>query len=294
MTRAAKPLDDPLSDFAVRDATHLGATRRVYSLGSGPAVLIIAEMPGISPAVADFARRVAARGATAVMPSLFGVDGRDPRPENLGTLGAVTNLLGTMARACISREFAVLATGKTSPVADWMRALAAEEHERCGGDGVGAVGMCFTGGFALAMATDERMLAPVLAQPSLPFPVTPRRARTLDIDDADLDAVKVRCAHGLQVMGLRFAGDRMSPRSRFEFLSEQLGDAFLGVELPDSTANPDSPLPTPHSALTMDLIDEPGQPTYDALQQVLDFLADRLGVDRAADGPTGTPQNPAT
>lgn len=279
MNRPGHPLDDPLDDFTARDATYRGETRRVYSLGTGPAVLVISEMPGISPAVADLARRIAARGATAVMPSLFGVDGRDPGPANLGMVGAATNMLGTMARACISREFAVLATGKTSPIADWLRELAADEHERCGGAGVGAVGMCFTGGFALAMATDERLLAPVLAQPSLPFATTPGRARTIDINDKDLDVVKARCARGLRVMGLRFEGDRMSPRSRFAFLSEQLGDAFLGIELPDDAANPESPLPTPHSPLTQDLVDQPGEPTYEALQQVLDFFTDRLGLE---------------
>lgn len=268
--------DDALDDFTVRDVTIGGTTRRVYSQGSGPAVIVIAEMPGISPKVADFARKVAARGLTAVMPSLFGVDGRDPHPSSLGRIGAAQNMVGTIARACISREFTVLATGKTSPIADWLRGLAAEEHERCGGPGVGAVGMCFTGGFALAMATDDRLLAPVLSQPSLPFGIIPSRNRSIDLSAADLARVRSRCAAGLQVMGLRFEGDRLSPGNRFDHLREQLGDAFIAVELPDSAANPDSLLPTPHSVLTEDLIDEPGQPTHDTREQVLDFFVEKL------------------
>ncbi|ROZ83327.1 dienelactone hydrolase family protein [Gordonia sp. OPL2] len=268
--------DDPLDDFDVRDVTVGTTTRRVYSQGSGPAVIVIAEMPGISPKVADFARKVAARGLTAVMPSLFGVDGRDPHPSNLGRIGAAQHMVGTIARACISREFTVLATGKTSPIADWLRGLAAEEHERCGGPGVGAVGMCFTGGFALAMATDDRLLAPVLSQPSLPFGIIPSRNRSIDLSDADFARVRSRCAAGLQVMGMRFEGDRMSPGNRFDYLREQLGDAFIAVELPDSAANPDSLLPTPHSVLTEDLIDEPGQPTHDTREQVLDFFVEKL------------------
>lgn len=268
--------DDSLEDFTARDVTVGSTTHRVYAQGAGPAVIVIAEMPGISPKVADFARKVAGRGLTAVMPSLFGVDGRDPKPANLGRLGAAQNMFGTMMRACISREFTVLATGKTSPVADWLRGLAAEEHERCGGPGVGAVGMCFTGGFALAMATDDRLLAPVLSQPSLPFGVIPARNRSIDISDADLARVKSRCAAGLQVMGLRFDGDQLSPRGRFDFLREQLGEAFLAVELPDSAANPDSMLPKPHSVLTEDLINEPGQPTHDTREKVLDFFVEKL------------------
>lgn len=268
--------DDPLDDFAARDVTIGSTTHRVYTKGSGPAVIVIAEIPGITPKVADFARKVTDRGLTAVLPSLFGVDGRDPAPGARGMIGAATNMVGTLTRACISREFTVLATGKTSPVADWLRGLAAAEHERCGGPGVGAVGMCFTGGFALAMATDDRLLAPVLSQPSLPFGVVPARNRSIDLNPADLSRVRQRCAGGLQVLGLRFDGDRMSPPERFEYLAEQLGDAFLAVELPDSAANPDATLPQPHSVLTEHLIDEPGQPTHDARERVLDFLADKL------------------
>ncbi|GAB88411.1 dienelactone hydrolase family protein [Gordonia rhizosphera] len=268
--------NDSLDDFTAREVTVSDTTRRVYSQGTGPAVIVIAEMPGITPKVADFARKVAARGLTAVMPSLFGVDGQDPRPANLGRIGTARTMVGTIAKACISREFTVLATGKTSPIADWLRGLAAQEHERCGGRGVGAVGMCFTGGFALAMATDDRLLAPVMSQPALPFAMTPSRRRSIGLSDADLTRVTSRCSAGLQVMGLRFEGDRGAPRQRFEFLHEQLGDAFLAVELPDSAANPDSMLSQPHSVLTEDLIDEPGQPTYQAREQVLDFLVQRL------------------
>ena len=268
--------DDPLDDFTSERLTFGGSTRTVYRKGAGPAVIVISEMPGITPYVARFARRVADIGATAVMPSVFGVDGRDPHPENLGAIGAGVNLMGTMARACISREFTILATRKTSPLANWLRALAAHEHERCGGPGVGAVGMCFTGGFALAMATDDRMLAPVLSQPSLPFAGLPGRARAIDIGDDDLARVKTRCAAGLQVMGLRFDDDRLSPRARFDWLHEELGDAFVCVTLPNSSANPDSMLPQPHSVLCEDLIDEPGEPTHDALQQVLDFHRGKL------------------
>jgi hypothetical protein len=182
---------------------------------------------------------------------------------------------------CVSREFVVLATGRSSPVVTWLRALARHEHERCGGPGVGAVGMCFTGGFALAMATDPAVLVPVLSQPSLPFPVTRRRARTIDCSPAELDTVAGRCAAGgLEVIGLRFTGDRLSPTTRFAFLRERLGDAFLAVELNDADANPDAAM-SPHSVLTEHLIDEPGQATHDALHLVLDHLHRKL-VEPAA------------
>ncbi|UQE76273.1 dienelactone hydrolase family protein [Gordonia sp. PP30] len=267
-----------LDDFAADEFTHDGITHRYYRYGTGPAVIVIAEVPGITPKVIEFARRVAAAGLTVYLPSLFGTDGASPSPSGPTDLPRVgMTMARTLGKVCVSREFTIFATGKTSPVVGWLRALAAKAHEECGGPGVGAVGMCVTGGFALAMAVDDRMLAPVLSQPSLPFGMTPGRRRTIDISPDDLATVKVRCANGLQVLGARFEGDLMVPGTRFDFLREQLGDAFLGVELPDSAANPEALIP-PHSVLTEHLIDEPGQPTRDTLDQVIDFFATKLGV----------------
>ena len=270
--------DDDLRDFDRSEFTHEGKTRTIFRIGDGPAVIVIAEMPGITPKVLAFARHVVAIGCTAVLPHLFGTPGRDVNPEALGLPRAAANFASSFVPTCVSREFVVLATGKTSPVVRWLRALAAEEHARCGGPGVGAIGMCFTGGYALAMATDERLLAPVLAEPSLPLPLplTRSRRRSIDISRADLDVVKNRCAsQGLQVLGLRFKGDRAVPRERFDFLRAELGDAFVAVELDDDAANPDSPFP-PHSVVTEHLIDEPGQPTREALDQVLELFRSRL------------------
>jgi len=266
--------DDSLADFEAGTFTHDGRTRTVYQTGSGPAVIVLAELPGITPRVAGFARRVAGIGATAVVPHLFGVPGRDPAAR--GRLGAARYGMTSFASVCISREFNLWAGGRTSPVVDWLRALAGDEHTRCGGPGVGAVGMCFTGGFALAMATHPSIVAPVVAEPSLPLPFTPARRRSIDCSPAELDVVRDRCAaEGLQVLGTRFKGDRISPPERFQFLRERLGDSFVAVELDDSAANPDAMM-RPHSVLTEHLIDSPGQPTRAALDQVLDLFRTRL------------------
>ncbi|MDI3404995.1 dienelactone hydrolase family protein [Streptomyces cavernicola] len=268
--------DHDLSGFERGSFTHGGATHGVLRRGSGPAVVVIAEIPGITPKVLAFAERVAAIGCTAVLPVLFGTPGRDPHPDAHGKLKAGAYLASSILRVCVSREFTAFAVGRSSPVVDWLRALAAYEHERCGGPGVGAVGMCFTGGFALAMAVDERMLAPVLSQPSLPLPVGGRRAAGIDISPADLAKVKDRCAReGLQVHGLRFRGDRFVPDERFAFLRRELGNAFVAVELDDADANPDG-VQAPHAVLTEHLIDEPGQPTRAALDGVLDLFRTRL------------------
>ena len=269
--------DDDLSDFETTSFTHEGKTRTVFRKGTGPAVIVMSEVPGITPNVAGFARRVADIGCTAVMPHLFGIPGRDPNPDARGgRMGTLAYGLTTMVPLCISREFTVFATGKSSPAITWLRALAASEHERCGGPGVGAVGMCFTGGFALAMSVDPRMLAPVLSQPSLPFSITKKHKATIDISPQDLDVVKGRCANeGLKVLGLRFKSDSFVPEERFDFLRRELGDAFVAVELDDDAANPEATM-KPHSVLTEHLIDEPGQPTRQALDDVLDLFRTKL------------------
>jgi dienelactone hydrolase len=270
--------DDDLIDFRRDTFTHEAKTRTVFRQGSGPAVIVMAEFPGISPMVFDFARRVAREGCTAVVPHLYGNPGRDPSPAAHGLIAAVANTAGQVGPICISREFVVLASGRTSPVVHWLRALAAHEHQRCGGPGVGAVGMCFTGGFALAMAVDDRLIAPVMSQPGLPLAFTSRQKCSIDLSPSDLARIKQRCADGLSVVGLRFRGDRRSPAQRFGFLRDQLGDAFIAIELDDADANPDAVL-SPHSVLTEHLIDEPGQPTQAALHQVLAFLRSRLAPD---------------
>lgn len=256
--------------------THDGKTRDVYRKGSGPAVLVIAEMPGITPKVIDFADRVVEIGCTAVLPHLFGRPGHDPAPEGKATLAGTASMLSAMVPACISREFTVFATGKTSPVVSWLRALGAVEHERCGGPGIGAIGMCFTGGFALAMAVDDRLLAPVLSQPSLPFGRSRKVRYNIDISRPELEQVKARCRDDdLRVLGLCFTSDRLVPRERFQFLRDELGDAFVGIELEDADANTDSPMP-PHSVVTEHLLDEPGSGSRRALDEVLDLFRTRL------------------
>jgi dienelactone hydrolase len=191
------------------------------------------------------------------------------------SVGAVGSVL---PKVCVSREFTTMATGQTSPVAVWLRSLARSLHAEVGGPGVGALGMCFTGGFALAMMVDDIMVAPVLSQPSLPFPVSKTRRRDLGISDDDLARVKQRCASedDLCVLGLRFTNDRNSPPERFQRLREELGDKFVAVEIDSSPGNPHGHPRAAHSVLTNHLDDRPGTPTRDALDQVLDLFRSKL------------------
>ena len=178
-------------------------------------------MMAITPEVATFAKELVDAGYTVVMPSLFGTDGAPM------TAASTAKALG---RVCISKEFTTLRTGVTTPVAGWLRSLSRELHAELGGPGVGALGMCLTGGFALAMMVDDSVAAPVLCQPSAPFAVTPSRSRDVNLSPGDLDIVTGRCAAGQQVLGVRYRSDPAVGK-RFETLTTELGDAFIRVEL---------------------------------------------------------------
>ncbi|MEI7593511.1 MAG: dienelactone hydrolase family protein [Actinomycetes bacterium] len=260
-------MPNSLSDFSETTFEYNGKRRTVFRLGTGPAVIVMAEIPGITPKVASFARRVADNGFTVVMPHLFGVPGAEP------SVGAAVR---SVVPACVSREFAAFATGRSAPVTHWLRALSADAHETCGGPGVGAVGMCFTGGFALGMMMDERMLAPVLSQPSLPIGFSNKAKRSVHLAPDELDAVKARAADGICVLGMRFTGDKLVPAERFARLRDELGDAFIGVEIDSSPGNEFGIPGNAHSVLTEHFVDEPGHPTRQALDQVLAFFRDAL------------------
>jgi dienelactone hydrolase len=242
-----------------------GVTRTVFRGGRGPAVIVMHEVPGLHPGVVEFGRRLIQERMTVFMPSLFGTPGKQM---------TVGYSIGGLARACVSNEFATWATGKTSPIVAWCRALAKRAHHECGGPGVGAIGMCLTGGFALAMMVDDVVIAPVLSQPSLPFAITAAQRRDIGIDDATL--ARVRARTDVCVLGLRFTGDRMVPRQRFERLRAELGDRFIAVEIDSSRDNVHGIPRTAHAVLTHHFVDRPGHPTRAALDQVVEFFRDRL------------------
>ena len=229
-----------------------GISHPTYRRGSGPGVIVVHEIPGITPTVASFAQEVVDAGFTVVMPLLVGEVGRPPSAGYMAS---------SAARVCISREFTTMAVGRTSPVIAWLRALARELHASCGGPGVGAVGMCFSGGFALGMMLDDVMVAPVLSQPSLPFAIGRRRGADLGLSDEDAARVARRAADGCSVLGLRFDGDRLVG-DRFATLRSLLGDAFVAVEYPSTS-------PKDHSVLTEQRRD-------DAVRRVVAFLRERL------------------
>jgi dienelactone hydrolase len=255
-----------LSAYERFDFSDGGRTYPVYRRGAGPAVIVIHEMPGLHPLVVRFADRVAAAGMTVFCPSLFGKPGKP-----VGRGYALATMLGVM---CVRREFTLWAKDRSSPVVDWLRALARRAHAECGGKGVGAVGMCFTGGYALAMMTEPAVVAPVLSQPSMPA----GRAKARGGIDASPD--EIACARrrfedeDLSMIGLRFTSDKLVGDARFDRYRREFGDRFEAIELDDADAAP--AIIPPHSVLTLHL--KADGPTKAAEQRVIAFFRERTGA----------------
>ncbi len=259
--------DDVLAGFERFDFDDGRWTREVFKIGSGPGVIVIHEVPGLHPGVLAFARDLAASGLTAYCPSLFG------KPAKQVTRGYAIGVI--LKNICVRREFSVWKDGRSSPIVDWLRALARKAHEDCGGKGVGAVGMCFTGGFALAMMTEPAVVAPVMSQPSLPL----KDKAGLDCSASELACAKRRFRdEDLSLLALRFSSDKLVPDARIDRLKAEFGDKVEVVELADADAAPGMPM-APHSVLTLHLHRSvPDSGSMKARDKVIAFFKERVGA----------------
>lgn len=260
---------DVLSGYTPLEFTSGPWTRKVFRRGTGPAVIVIHEIPGIHPLVVRFADRLAQAGHTVFLPSLLGEPGK---PVSQGYVAREL-----FKGICIRREFTFWATDHSSPIVDWLRALARKAHNECGGPGVGAIGMCFSGGFALAMMTEPAVIAPVLSQPSLPFPVGATRRASLGLSASEQQSTQVRMEkEDLSVIGLRFLGDPAVPDERFATYKDCFGKRFEAIEINPADAAPGLG-GKPHSVLTINLRDDdPTGPTKRAEARVIEFFGQRL------------------
>ncbi|HEY3209658.1 MAG TPA: dienelactone hydrolase family protein [Actinomycetota bacterium] len=255
-----------------------GQSFPVFKDGAGPGVVLIHEIPGITAEVAAFARLLVDSGFTVWMPYLFG---KDPGPTKR------LDGWGPALRACVSGQLVLLGTGRTSPITEWLRALAQALHEERGGPGVGVIGMCFSGGFALATVLEPAVLAPVMSQPALPFALTPSHARAVGLSPSDAITIGRRIDEdGLCVLGLRFTKDRLSPLARFRRLEQMLNGNFLSVQIPSGRGTKFSRWA--HSVLTRERSRHAEDPNIEAaVREVLQFLKRRLAGGPAEADPGG-------
>ena len=244
--------NEVLAGWSKDSFTAASITHDTYRRGTGPGIIVVHEIPGITPAVERFANDLVDAGYTVVMPVLVGTPGKVPSGAYIAS---------SMAKVCISKEFTNMALNQTSPVIAWLRALGRKMFNELDGKGIGALGMCFSGGFALGMMVDDFVVAPVLSQPSMPFNVGKKRAGDLNLSPDDRIAVVRRAEEGCQVLGLRFTGDKLVG-DRFESLRKLIGDAFIAIELPSQNKSD-------HSVLT-EQRDEP------SVQRVIEFFNEKL------------------
>ena len=256
--------DDRTPFATVFDWEAQGMAHPVLVKGEGPGIILMHELPGFVPEFWRLANWIVAAGFRVYAPALYDAAGT-PHEELVEIHGKV----GGLARACVSREIRLFAKSGGSPISDWLRTLAREVHEECGGPGVGAVGLCLTGNFAWSVAVEPSVIAAVAGEPALPF----NAAGSIHLDPDEAEALSQR--ENLEVMALRFDGDPSCKAARFAALEDLLGDRLETRVLPDAAKNPQGN-PFPHAVLTKDLIAEDGQPTLEAARDVLAFLSYRL------------------
>jgi dienelactone hydrolase len=231
----------------------------VLKIGQGPGVILMHELPGTTPQCLRLARLVSDAGFTVYLPLLLG----RPNEHAIGK-----NLL----RLCISREFRIWATNKDSPVVDWLRGLGCYVNAHHPGRGIGVVGMCLTGGFALAMVADRYVVASAVCQPSLPLAVTSSQKSALGISRKVLQDVQ---ANGnARIIAMRFDKDRISPPERMQALEKQLRGQVschvLPADLPGLSAYP-------HAVLTEELqVHDDRHRTMQALEKIIALFRNQL------------------
>jgi dienelactone hydrolase len=229
--------------FDERSFSHIGIEREVYSLGKGPDVVILHEIFGLDSQALELGVALSEEFRVH-LPLMFG----KPGAKGVGVLGA-----------CIRREIFLLATWRTSPIVEWLKALCRDVRDRSKSQGVGVIGMCVSGGFALTLVADDSVLAPVVAQASLPF--LHRYSLGMSPEDAAAVAERTRNLGGKCVLALRYKRDWIAPGSKIETIRRLIGEGALHyVEIDGSE----------HSTLTS----RPRSPVaYEATRK---FLAERL------------------
>lgn len=241
--------------FAAPLSSGHSVSHDVYSKGDAAAcVVIIQELPGIGPETLSLADTFVERGFRVVLPHLFGPLGR-------------VSMVGNIVRVfCLRREFKLFEKNASSPIVDWLKALCRDLLDNQAASGVGVIGMCLTGNFAISLMADESVLAGVASQPSMPL----NDQTALHMSSAEVDAARTRLDQHGPMMALRFEEDKLCTARKYDALEQAFNGDKRRIDLVT--------LPGPgHSVLTLDFI-KGGQPAQEALENVLGYFNDKLNV----------------
>ena len=231
--------------FTAPISTGTEITHDVYVGGEGPPIMILQELPGIGPETLELAQRLNDSGFRVYLPHLFGTFGKTQTGRNFARL------------FCVRREINMFMKGRQSPVAGWMRALAGHIRDQEGSAGVGVIGMCLTGSFALTLMADDAVLGGVASQPALPI----FGGDKLHMSSQDILDARAGMAQKGPGLAMRYAKDNLSPQKLMRSLESAFGENLETIEY----AGKD------HSLLTLDFHD----PAY---QRVDTYFKDRFGM----------------
>ena len=227
----------------------------VYTKGEGPVVVIIQELPGIGMETIELANRFVEKGFRIVMPHLFGPLGR------LSFLGNITRIF------CMRREFAIFSKNQTSPIVEWLKALCQDCRDKYNVSGVGVIGMCLTGNFAISLMADDAVLAGVASQPSLPL----FSQSSLHMSENEIAKVRERLEQHGPMLAYRFAGDILCTSTKFEALNNAFNDDRERIKLNTISGNK-------HAILTVHFSNREGSPTEEALGEIFEYFSKKLAA----------------
>ena len=242
------------TEFGARTSAGHGIVHDVYTRGSGPVVLVIQELPGIGPSTLTLAERLVESGFTVVLPHLFGPIGK-------------ISLVGNLARVfCMRREFRLFEKNASSPIVDWLRRLCQHTRAEHQVSGVGVIGMCLTGNFAISLMADDSVLAGVASQPSMPVIVDPH---SLHMSPQEVSHARSKLDQVGPMLAYRFAEDKICKAEKFSAIDKTFNDDKQRIKL--------TTIPGPgHSVLTLDFVAGDGSPTQQALDEIVGYFGTRL------------------
>lgn len=255
MSHSFTPIADyQCTPFSATCATGTTILHDVYRRGSGAPVVIIQELPGIGPETLRLADAFVDNGFEVILPHLFG-------PLEKTSTGG--NLLRVF---CMRREFSLFEAQRSSPIVDWLRALCRDVRTRGQHKGVGVIGMCLTGNFAISLMGDDSVLAAVSSQPSMPF----AKASELHMSATDIVAIRQRIEATAPMHTYRFAGDRMCTAAKYQAIDKAFNNDGITRVVTHTLPGQG------HSVLTLDFVDHAGHPTRAARDEILAYFAAQL------------------
>ncbi len=255
MKQDPSPIEDyEKSTFNAALASGHTVSHNIYRRGSGAPIVLIQELPGIGVETLRLADELVAAGFCVVMPHLF------------GPLGKVSMAGNIMRVFCMRREFHLFQANRSSPIVDWLKALCRDIQTSHGVSGVGVIGMCLTGNFAISLMADDSVLAAVASQPAMPI----GKQSALHMSGEDIVAVKAGIDRKAPMQAYRFEGDPMCTAAKFSSIDFTFNDGGAArVELHTLPGKQ-------HSVLTLDFVDEDAHPTRQALDNILSYFQQQL------------------